>query len=99
MLDWVFFLGFGARNSFAAPALSPIRTDGSALDVAIVANENDHRFLFDQVLQIDLADFLAADFRATLVAIFAFEFLAIGADNRQDVLLVGQNSLMLGDFV
>ena len=63
-----------------------------------MADGNDHRLFGNEIFQIDLADFFAADFGLAFVAVFAFQFQAVAADDGADVFLVRQNVLMLANF-
>ena len=55
-----------------------------------MADRDHHRLFLDQVLQIDTADLLAADLRPTILAELAANFAQIVLDDRQNILLVGQ---------
>ena len=69
VLDRIFFFGLGALQALAAAALGPIDAGRRALDVAVVADRDDHRLFGDQVFQVDRADLLAADLGAAVVAV------------------------------
>ena len=99
VLDRIFFVGLGALQALAAAALGPIDAGRRALDVAVVADRDDHRLFGDQVLQVDRADLLAADLGAPLVGVLPLQLQAVVADDGQDVLFVGENPLVLGDLV
>ena len=66
-----------AFDALAAAALGPIDAGRRALDVAVVADRDDHRLFGDQVFEIDLADLFAADLRAALVAVLSLQLQAI----------------------
>ena len=63
-----------------------------------MADRDDHRLFGDQVFQIDVAEFFAADLRAASIAVLLAEFLQIVLDDLQNILLVGQNPQVFGDL-
>src|SRR5690554_2611352 len=99
MLNRIFLIRLRTDKAFAAATLCAIGAYRGPFDVAVVTDRNDHRLFGDQVFQIDLSDLFAADFGAPLIAILSLELLAIGTDNREDVLLIGKNALIFGDFL
>ena len=99
VLDGVFLFGLGALESLAAATLGPIDTGRRPLDVPVAAERNDHRLFGDQVFQVDLAELLAADLGASRVAVLAFQLAQVVADDGQDVLLVGEDPVVLDDLL
>ena len=90
VLDGIFALGLGALEALAAAALGAIGACGRTFNVAAAADGNDHRLFGDEILEVDMAEFLAADFGAAGVAVLAFEFAQVVADHVEDVLPVGE---------
>ena len=69
VLDRIFFVGLGPLHALAAATLGAIDARRRPLDVAVVADRDDHRLFFDQVFQVDVADFFAADLRPPRVGV------------------------------
>ncbi len=63
-----------------------------------MADRDHHGFLGDQILQVDIADFFAADFGAAILAVLAANFADIFLDQIQDVPLVRQNAEIFRDL-
>ena len=91
MLDRIFFLGLGAFQALAAAALGAIDADRRPLDVALVADRDDHRLFGDQVFQIDAADLFAGDFRSPVVAVLLFDLYQVVANDLPNVGVVRQD--------
>ncbi len=98
VLQRIFLVGLGAAKPLAAAALGAVSGDGSPLDVAVRADRNDHHLFGDQILVVDVADFIAADLGPPLVAVFPLQLEEIGADQGQDVPLVGEDAAILADI-
>ena len=94
MLDRIFLFGLGPGQPLAAAVLGPIGRDGRPLDVAVAADRDDHRLLGDQVLKVDLADLLAADFRPPRLGILLLQLLEVLADDVEDVVAVGKDAIV-----
>ena len=99
VLDRVFLFGFRPHQALAAAALGPIDRGGRPLDVAVAADRDDHRLFGDQVLHVELAHLLAADFGAAGVAVLPLQLAAVVANDVQNVLPVGEDAAVLGDFL
>ena len=99
VLDRVFLFGLGAGQALAAAALGPVDRGRRPLDVAVAADRDDHRLFGDQVLHVDFADFVAADFGAAGVAVLPLQLAEVLADHVQDVLPVGEDAAILGDLL
>ena len=67
-----------------------IRVGGSALDVARMADGDQHFGVRDQVFELDLVD-LVDDLRAALVAVGFVDFAELGGDDLLEFLLAGKN--------
>ena len=98
VLHRIFVFRRGALDALASTALCAIGARWRSFDVATVADGNDHRLFGDQIFQVNVAQFLAGDLGPSLVAILAANFLQIVFDDGQNVLFVGENSQVLGDF-
>ena len=100
VLDGVFLLGLGPDEPLAAAVLGPIGGDRRPLDVAVLADRDDHRLLGDQVVHVEVAHLLAADFRAPRVGVLAASAPA-GPSRMMSrmFLLVGEDAVVLGDLV
>ena len=99
VLDRIFFVGLRAFDALAAAALGAVDAGRRALDVAVVRDRDDHRLFFDEVFDIDLADFFAAELGAAGVAVLAGQLFAILADHRVDAGFVGQDAEVLVDLL
>lgn len=64
-----------------------------------MADRHHHVLFGDEVADVDRADFFATDLGATRVAVFSFQLDQILTNQLANVLIVGQNARVLGDFV
>ena len=94
VLDRILVLDFRAFDAFAAATLSSIGADRSPLDVAFMADRNDHVLFLDQVFQIDVSDFHARDFGAARIGQLLLDVGQVVANDRSDVVVVRQDSLV-----
>ncbi len=90
------FLGVGGRDPPAAAALGAVGGGGEPLDVAVVGDGHDHVLLADQRFLVVAAEFLVGEHAASGVGILALEFFQVGADQGEDLALVGQDRLVAG---
>ena len=97
VLDRVLVLRLGALEPLAAAPLRAVLGDRRPFDVAVRADRDDHCLFFDQVFQVDVAELVAADLGAPLVGVLSFHLLEVLADDRADVLLVGEDPPILAD--
>ena len=96
MLDEIFFLGARADAAFAAAGLVAIGVGGSALDVAGMADGDEHVGVGDEIFELDLVD-LVDDLRAAIVAVGFVDFAELGGDDLLELFLAGKNFFQLGD--
>ena len=85
-----------ALHAASAAVLCLVGVQRRALDVALVGQRKDAGLLGDQVLNIDLAGD-GLDGGAALVAVLVGQRGQVGLDDALDVLVVGQNVLIIGD--
>ena len=85
-----------ALHAASAAVLCLVGVQRRALDVALMGQRKDAGLLGDQVLNIDLAGD-GLDGGAALVAVLVGQRGQVGLDDALDVLVVGQNVLIIGD--
>src|SRR6266478_5627482 len=96
MLDEIFFFRPGADAPLAAARLMPVRISGCALDVAGMADGDQHLRVGNQVFQLDLID-LVHDLSAAIVSVCFVHFAKLGDDYLLEFLVACQNLAQLGD--
>ena len=98
MFEEIAFFGIRADDALAAAALLAIGIQIHPLDIAAMAHRYENAFVGDQVLDVKVLD-VAGYFCSPLVAVFFFYLVNILADDIHEQLIVGQNSLVVGDLV
>src|SRR5690606_28949166 len=96
VLDEIVVFGAGRRNAPTAPPLRPVGRGGQPLDVAEVGHGNDHVFVGDEVLFLDLVG-RGHDLGSPLVAVLLLDFLQLRADDLVDQVDVAENFPQPGD--
>ena len=96
VLDEVVVLEREALDALAAALLGAVRGNRDALDVAGVGDGHDHVLVGDEVLDVEVARGMA-DLGAALVAELAGDLAHLLLDHREDLLLVGEKVLVVGD--
>src|SRR5690606_28336174 len=96
VLDEIVGSGPGRRTAPAAPPLRPVGRGGQPLDVAEVGHGNDHVFVGDEVLFLDLVG-RGHDLGSPLVAVLLLDFLQLRADDLVDQVDVAENFPQPGD--
>src|SRR5258707_7462238 len=96
MLDEIFFFRPGADAPLAAARLMPVRISGCALDVAGMADGDQHLRVGNQVFQLDLVD-LVHDLSAAIVSVCFVHFAKLGDDDLLEFLVACQNLAQLAD--
>src|ERR1700690_3983588 len=96
MLEEVIFSGLRADTTLAAARLVAISIRRGALDVAGVADGDEHFGVRDQVLELDLVH-LVHDLRAAIIAVGFVDFAKLGGDDLLEFLFTRQNFLEFGD--
>ncbi len=98
VLDGVFLFGLGAGEALAAAVLGPVGRGGSPLDVAVAADGDHHGLFGDEVFEVEVADFFAADLGAAGLGVFPPQLAEVLADQVQHVFPVGEEALILDDL-
>ena len=96
----VLFLHLRALHAVAAATLLLVLGERHALDVATVRQRDDTGFVGDEVLDRNLVRIrhdLRATLRVFLLTVLRLDLLEVGADDRVDLLRVGQDRLVLGN--
>ena len=99
VFDGIFVFGFGALKTFTTTPLCSVHFGGRPFDIAAVADRDDHRFFFDEILEIDVAQLFTGNFGAPLVGKFLFEIGCFVLDDVQYILMIRQDSHVLVDLV
>src|SRR5262245_2182384 len=94
--DDVLFLRLHAGHALAAAALTPIRLDVGALDVAGARDRDDHLLVGQQVLDRQLGG-LGQDLGAPRVAVLVLDRDQLRSDDRHQLRVGGQDALELLD--
>ncbi len=96
MLDEVFFLGARADAALAAAALMAIGVGGGALDVAGMADGDEHVGVGDQIFQLDFVDFVH-DLGAAFVAVSLVNFAQLRGNDLLQLFFAVENFFQFGD--
>ena len=98
VFDRIFLVRPGPLESLSTSLLRTVDTQWSPLDVTIVTDGDRHRLLGDQRVQVNIADFLAADFRTSLIPVLIPNCLQVSFDNIEDVRAVLEDGEIIGNF-
>ena len=98
MLDEIFFLGARADAALAAARLVAVGVRRGALDVAGVADGDEHVGVGDEVFELDFVDFVD-NLRAPVVAIGFVDFAQLRGDDLLEFLVAGEDFAQFGDEV
>ena len=91
ILKEVLLTSRSAGNAHTAPALSAVGILRNALDIAVVGAGDDHGLLLDDVVHIDILNYLS-DLRTTLIGIPALYLQHLIAYHAQELALVGKDA-------
>ena len=98
VFDRIFVLDLGSLQALSTTTLSTIDTGCRSLDVAVVADRNDHRLFFDQVLHVHVADFDRTDLGTARVGMLALDLLHVLFNDVQNVLAITEDAEIVFDF-
>ena len=92
----IIFLHLCRVDAASAALLLAVAVHRHALDVASVADGDDHVFFGDEVFDVDIV-LRKGDLRAAGVAVFVGDLRKLVAHNLHDLVLIGENGLVFGN--
>ena len=99
MFNRIFIIRFGAFQPHTTSFLNSVSACRSSLDVALMANCDNHSLSGDQVIEIHIAQLNITDFGTAFLTILVTDLNEIFLDDFIDICAVRENSQVLADFV